>query len=114
MTPTRLSVNAALAPSGRRGEVPGTGSANGSPPANRFDYGWSTRIPDGFGNREGIQQPSEPLLVESREVARLLGIGRTKVFELMAREELPVVRIGRCVRVPREALSDWIASRSKQ
>ena len=52
-----------------------------------------------------------PLLVDSREVARLLGIGRTKAFELMARDEIPVVRIGRCVRASRAALEVWIAER---
>jgi len=53
-----------------------------------------------------------PLLVDSREVARLLGISRTKAFEMMARAELPVVRIGRCVRVPRDGLALWIASKT--
>src|SRR5712691_7472454 len=48
-----------------------------------------------------------PLLVDSREVARLLSIGRTKAFELMAREQVPVVRIGRSVRVLRSALESW-------
>jgi len=52
---------------------------------------------------------SEPWLLDSREVARLLGIGRTKAFQLMATGELPVVRIGRCARVPRLALQSWIA-----
>lgn len=57
-----------------------------------------------FGNTRDL-----PLLVDSREVARLLGIGRTKAFELMARDEIPVVRLGRCIRVSREALEIWIA-----
>lgn len=48
------------------------------------------------------------LLLDSREVATLLGLGRTKVFELMAAGDLPVIRIGRSVRVPREALIAWI------
>jgi excisionase family DNA binding protein len=43
-------------------------------------------------------------LLKATEVARLLGIGRTKVYELMAAGELPVVRIGRFVRVPRRSL----------
>jgi len=51
----------------------------------------------------------EPWLLDSRGVARLLGIGRTKTFQMMATAELPTVRIGRCVRVPREALLSWIA-----
>lgn len=51
-------------------------------------------------------------LFDSREVSRVLGIGRTKVFQMMARAELPVVRIGRCVRVPRAALDQWMQSRT--
>lgn len=51
-------------------------------------------------------------LLDSREVSRVLGIGRTKVFQMMARAELPVVRVGRCVRVPRAALDQWMQSRT--
>ena len=54
------------------------------------------------------------MLLRAEEVARLLGIGRTKTFEMLARGELPVVRIGRAVRVPREALYRWIESRTFQ
>lgn len=54
------------------------------------------------------------LLVDSREVARLLGIGRTKAFQMMARDELPVVRIGRCVRVSRVGLERWVTEQSRQ
>jgi hypothetical protein len=43
----------------------------------------------------------EPLLLDSRELARLLRISRTKAFQLMALGEVPVLRIGRSVRVPR-------------
>jgi excisionase family DNA binding protein len=56
----------------------------------------------------------ESWLLDSRDVARLLGVGRTKAFQLMARGEVPVVRIGRCVRVPRQALVDWISDRTLQ
>ena len=55
---------------------------------------------------------AESLLLDSREVERLLGIGRTKVYELIASERIPVVRIGRCVRVPRDELKAWIASQT--
>jgi len=66
----------------------------------------------GGGSGEPASHPvpsdGEPLLLDSREVARLLGIGRTKAFQLMANGELPVVRIGRCVRVSRAAVGEWI------
>jgi excisionase family DNA binding protein len=45
------------------------------------------------------------------EVAELLGLSRSKVFEMLAAEELPVVRVGRVVRVPREQLDEWIRER---
>ena len=38
----------------------------------------------------------------------MLGLGRTKVYEMMAAGDLPVVRIGTAVRVPRQRLLDWI------
>jgi len=52
-------------------------------------------------------------LLKAMEVARLLGIGRTKVYELMSAGELPVVRIGRFVRVPRRSLAAWIDSHTE-
>ncbi len=42
------------------------------------------------------------------EVATMLGIGRTKVYELMNAGQLPVVRIGTAVRVPYSRLLEWI------
>ena len=50
----------------------------------------------------------EPLLLRAPEVARLLGLGRSKVFAMVAAGELPVIRIGRSVRIPRQALERWI------
>jgi putative molybdopterin biosynthesis protein len=51
-------------------------------------------------------------LLRVEEAADLLRIGRTKVYELIAREELPVIRLGRSVRVPQRGLQDWIAART--
>ena len=50
----------------------------------------------------------EPLLLRPVEAARLLGIGRSKLFEMLARQELGVIRIGRCVRIPRHELATWV------
>ncbi|HUY74674.1 MAG TPA: excisionase family DNA-binding protein [Candidatus Dormibacteraeota bacterium] len=47
---------------------------------------------------------TESLLLRVGEVAQLLNLGRTRTFELIASGELPVVRIGRAVRVPRNEL----------
>ena len=51
------------------------------------------------------------LLLKPMEVAELLGLSRSKVFEMLAAEELPVVRIGRMVRIPRQELDEWIRDR---
>jgi len=57
----------------------------------------------------GAPQRDGPLLLRAEEAARLLGLGRSKVFQMMATGELPgVVRIGRAVRVSREALEAWV------
>jgi excisionase family DNA binding protein len=58
--------------------------------------------------------PAGPLLLRASEVAAILGIGRSTVFELAASGELPVVRIGRSVRIPRHALYRWIEERTQQ
>ena len=52
------------------------------------------------------------LLLKPMEVAELLNLSRSKVFAMLAAEELPVVRIGRVVRVNREQLDDWIRDRT--
>jgi len=54
----------------------------------------------------------EPLLIRAEEAARLLGLGRSKVFQMIAAGELPVVRLGRSVRVPKAELVRWIESRT--
>jgi excisionase family DNA binding protein len=43
-----------------------------------------------------------------KDVQQMLGIGRTKAYELIATGELPAVRIGRCIRVNRGELDEWL------
>jgi excisionase family DNA binding protein len=43
-----------------------------------------------------------------KDVQQLLGIGRTKAYELVVTGELPAVRIGRCIRVNRRELHEWL------
>jgi prophage regulatory protein len=51
-------------------------------------------------------------LLRAEDVAKMLRIGRTKAYEMMAAGELPVVRLGRCVRVPRRRLATWLRART--
>jgi excisionase family DNA binding protein len=52
----------------------------------------------------------EQLLFRPDEAAQRLGIGRTKVYELMARGELRSVKIGAARRVSATALADFVAA----
>lgn len=38
----------------------------------------------------------------------MLGLGRSKTYELIATGALPTVRVGRCVRVPMHAVRRWV------
>jgi excisionase family DNA binding protein len=50
----------------------------------------------------------ERLLLRVEEVAEMLSLGRSKTYELIASGAIPVVRLGRCVRVPAPALRRWL------
>jgi excisionase family DNA binding protein len=51
----------------------------------------------------------EKLLLRPVEAAEAIGIGRSKVYELLASGELPSIRIGSSIRVPLDQLRSWIA-----
>ena len=53
----------------------------------------------------------EKALLKPAEVTQILSIGRSKVYELINTGELPSVRIGRCIRVPKSSLENWIKAR---
>jgi len=54
----------------------------------------------------------EALMYRADEVAAALRIGRSKAYAMMASGELPTVRLGRSVRVPRAALEEWIRAKA--
>ena len=49
-----------------------------------------------------------PLTLSVTEAASLLGISRALAYELVARGELPSLRLGRRVVVPRRALEELV------
>jgi excisionase family DNA binding protein len=49
-----------------------------------------------------------PWLVSPAEAAGLLGVGRTKVYELMAAGHLRPVHIGRSCRLPVDEVRDYV------
>jgi excisionase family DNA binding protein len=52
----------------------------------------------------------DKLLLTPIEAATALGIGRSKVYELLQTGQLSSVRIGRCRRIPADALYDLLAT----
>ena len=59
-------------------------------------------------SREASVNRLMPRLLRATEVADVLGLGRSKVYDMMKRGQLPVVRIGKAIRVPAHALEEWI------
>lgn len=53
-------------------------------------------------------------LLRPDEVAEILDIGRTKLYAMIRQEELPVLRVGRLVRIPRRQFEGWLADRVKE
>jgi excisionase family DNA binding protein len=54
-----------------------------------------------------------PVLITVEEAARLLRISRGKAYAMAATRELPVVRMGRSIRVRRDRLEAWLDDRSR-
>lgn len=51
----------------------------------------------------------EKLLLRPAEAAEVLGMSRSRVYELMRARVLPTVRVGLSRRIPVSALKAWIA-----
>jgi len=56
----------------------------------------------------------EPLLLTVEEAAELLLIGRSLMYELIRDGSIATIHIGRLRRVPREALTAYIAERGRE
>ena len=48
---------------------------------------------------------TDPILLTPTEAARALGIGRSKLYELMREGSIRSIRIGTCRRIPAQALT---------
>lgn len=52
-------------------------------------------------------------LLRAEQVARMLGLCRSKVYAMAAAGELPTVRVGSAVRIPLAALRAWVGSQTQ-
>ncbi|HJT58884.1 MAG TPA: helix-turn-helix domain-containing protein [Ktedonobacteraceae bacterium] len=55
----------------------------------------------------------QPLLLTIPQVMQCMGLGRNKVYDLIQKEGLPVLRFGRAVRVSYKALQEWLEQRER-
>ena len=53
-------------------------------------------------------EPVRPLAVSVEEAGRLLGVSRDLVYDMVARHELPAVRLGRRIVIPVRALEEVV------
>ena len=51
-----------------------------------------------------------PEVLTVREAAAILRVGRNQLYQAIARGELGAVRIGRSIRIPKQALLDLLAA----
>ncbi len=59
-------------------------------------------------DRERELAQEQPVLLTAEQVCRIINLGRSKVYELIAAKQIPSISIGRSRRVLREDLMDWI------
>lgn len=59
--------------------------------------------------------PLNIVLLTIPQVMSILGVGRTRIYELIKGEHLPIVRIGPgAVRVKLDSLQEWIEEREQK
>jgi excisionase family DNA binding protein len=64
-------------------------------------------------NTENLQSKTPtPILLTGNEVAEILKVSRSFAYSLMKKGDIPVVRIGRSVRVNLEALNTFIENKT--
>ena len=56
----------------------------------------------------------DSLLLTIPQVMKVLRLGRTKIYQLIDTEGLPVMRFGRAVRVPQSSLQTWLKRREER
>ena len=55
---------------------------------------------------------STPLAVRVREACRLTGIGRSKLYELIAAGEIRIIKVGSITLIPLAGLQQFLEQRS--
>ena len=54
-----------------------------------------------------------PLLLNVTQLAELLGVSDSSVYELIQKDDFPSLRIGKRIVIPKEELRKWISAHTK-
>jgi len=55
-----------------------------------------------------------PLFLNVKQLADLLGVSDSSVYELIQEDGFPSLRIGKRIVIPKEELREWISARTKE
>ena len=55
-----------------------------------------------------------PLLLNVKQLADLLGVSDSSVYEIIQEGGFPSLRIGKRIVIPKEELREWISARTKE
>lgn len=55
-----------------------------------------------------MRKKMEKLAISIDDFAAMLGIGKTKAYELSRRNDFPAIRLGRRVVIPVDKLKEWL------
>lgn len=57
------------------------------------------------------EEENYPLVLTVHDICKILKISRPTAYEMMNKPDFPLLQIGRCKRVYREAFFKWIKNR---
>ena len=58
--------------------------------------------------KEREREREQPILLTPAQVCQLVNLGRSKIYELLASQQIPSISVGRSRRVLRKDLMSWI------
>ena len=61
---------------------------------------------------KGTSEPLQPLLTIPT-VAKMLGVSRPTVYNFISKEGLPIIKLGKSVRVAPASLQSWLSEREQ-
>ena len=61
-----------------------------------------------------MRPDNEQEFISLNQLQEILGIGRTKAYDLVTSGDLPAVRIGRIIRISKQDLTAWIERQKYQ